>query len=347
MARARAGIANVTGYIGIELARILHQHPLVELVSVTGRSTAGKNLGDVFPHFGGGDYTIETNLDSDIDVAFSAMPHKGSVDVVPELLERGVKTIDVSADFRLKDASEYPHWYGFVHPAPKLLAEAVYGLPELHRSEITAACLVANPGCYSTGAILALAPVVREGIICGDIIVDSKSGVSGAGRTLSLASHYSECNESTVAYALEGHRHLPEIRQELEMLASEPTLTVTFVPHLVPMTRGILSSCYARLREGKLARGSKAKEELRELFNEFYDGAPFVRVVDEPPQTKRAWGSNSCFIYPTIDLRAERLVVISCIDNLVKGGAGQAVQNMNLMLGLPETSGLEALAIYP
>ncbi len=347
MARIKAGIVNVTGYIGIELARILDQHPLVELVSVTGRSAAGKNLGDVFPHFGSGDYAITTELDSDIDVAFSAMPHKSSVDVVPGLLERGVKTIDVSADFRLKDAGEYPNWYGFAHPVPELLGEAVYGLPELHRSEIVAASLVANPGCYSTGAILALAPAVREGVICGDIIVDSKSGISGAGRTLSLASHYSECNESTAAYALEGHRHLPEIKQELEMLASGLTLMVTFVPHLVPMTRGILSSCYARLKDGKLARGSRAKEELRQLFSEFYEGAPFVRVVDEPPQTKRAWGSNFCFIYPTIDLRTERLVIISCIDNLVKGGAGQAVQNMNLMLGLPETSGLEALAIYP
>ncbi len=347
MARIRAGIVNVTGYIGIELARILHQHPTVELVSVTGRSAAGKNLVDVFPHFCSGGYAIETELDSSIDVAFSAMPHKGSVDVVPELLHKGVKTIDVSADFRLKDASEYPNWYGFVHPLPELLGEAVYGLPELHRSDIVTASLVANPGCYSTGAILALAPAVKEGIICGDMIVDSKSGVSGSGRTLGLASHYSECNESAAAYALEGHRHLPEIKQELETLAPGLALMVTFVPHLVPMTRGILTSCYARLKDGRLARGSKGKEELRQLFSEFYAGAPFVRVVDEPPQTKRAWGSNFCFICPTIDLRTERLVVISCIDNLVKGGAGQAVQNMNLMLGLPEASGLEALAIYP
>jgi len=347
MARIRAGIVNVTGYIGIELARILHQHPMVELVSVTGRSAAGKDLTDVFPHFGSGGHVIKTELDSDIDVAFSAMPHGSSVDVVPKLLQTGIRTIDVSADFRLKEASEYPDWYGFVHPLPELLGEAVYGLPELHRSDIVTASLVANPGCYSTGAILALAPAVKAGIISSDIIVDSKSGVSGSGRTLSLASHYSECNESTSAYALEGHRHLPEIKQELEMLAPGLALMVTFVPHLVPMTRGILTSCYAGLEDGSLARGSKGKGELRQLFSEFYAGAPFVRVVDEPPQTKRAWGSNFCFICPTIDLRTERLVVISCIDNLVKGGAGQAVQNMNLMLGLPEPSGLEALAIYP
>jgi len=347
MARIRAGIINVTGYIGAELARLLYQHPEVELKSVTGRSAAGQKLGDVFAHFSDASYLIRSELDSDIDIAFSAMPHKASVDIVPSLLGKGLKVIDVSADFRLKDAGEYPKWYGFTHPVPELLKEAVYGLPELHGDEIASASLIANPGCYSTGAILALAPVVKEGLICPDVVIDSKSGVSGAGRRPSLATHYSEANENTWAYSLEGHRHLPEMEQELGRLNPGPALSITFVPHLVPMTRGILSSCYARLRDDNVGGGDSAKEALRELYHEFYKRAAFVRVTAEPPQTKHAWGNNFCLVYPAVDLRTHRLIVISCLDNLVKGGAGQAVQNMNLMFGLPETSGLETLAIYP
>ena len=341
MPRIKAGIINVTGYIGAELARLLYQHPQVELTVVTGRSAAGQKLGDVFPSLGEIKHSIKAELDSDVDIAFSAMPHKTSVDVVPSLLKQGIKVVDVSADFRLKDAGEYPKWYGFTHPSPELLKEAVYGLPELHRDEIASASLIANPGCYSTGAILALAPVVKEGLVYPDIIVDSKSGVSGAGRTLNLTTHYSEANENTCAYSLEGHRHLPEMEQELEMLNPGLSLSITFVPHLVPMTRGILSSCYARLRNGKLSK------ELNQLYHEFYKDAPFVRVTSKPPQTKHAWGNNFCFIYLNVDLQKDRLVVISCLDNLVKGGAGQAVQNMNLMFNLPETTGLEGLAIYP
>lgn len=342
MSQIKAGIINVTGYVGAELARLLYRHPQVELTAVTGRSAAGQKLGDIFPYLNDIGYLIKTELDSDVDIAFSAMPHKTSADVVPSLLKQGIKVIDASADFRLKDATEYPKWYGFSHPSPGLLKEAVYGLPELHRDEIASASLVANPGCYSTSVILALAPVVKEGLIYPDIIVDSKSGVSGAGRTLSLNTHYPEANENTYAYSLEGHRHLAEIKQELEMLNPEHSLPITFVPHLVPMTRGILSSCYAKLKNGRLA-----KEELIQLYHEFYKDAPFVRVTGKPPQTKHALGNNFCFIYPTVDLKTDRLIVISCLDNLVKGGAGQAVQNMNLMFNLPETTGLEALAIYP
>jgi N-acetyl-gamma-glutamyl-phosphate reductase len=343
----KAGIINVTGYIGVELARLLHQHPQVELKSITGRSAAGQKLGDVFPYFDDADYLIKAELDSDIDVAFSAMPHKESINVVPPLLRQGMKVIDMSADFRLKSADEYPRWYGFTHPLPELLKGAVYGLPELHREEIASASLVANPGCYSTGAILALAPAVKEGLVYGDTIIDSKSGVSGAGRTLTLTTHYCEANENTYAYSLEGHRHLAEIEQELRMLNPEFSPLIIFVPHLVPMTRGILSSCYATLKADKLAGGVKAKAELHELYHEFYKHHPFIRVISNPPQTKYAWGNNLCFIYPTVDLRAGRLMVISCLDNLVKGGAGQAVQNMNLMFNLPEITGLESLAIYP
>jgi len=249
MPKIKAGIINVTGYIGAELARLLYQHPQVKLVTVTGRSTAGQKLGDVFPNFAGTGYIIKSELDSEVDIAFSAMPHKSSVDVVPPLLKQNIKAIDASADFRLKNASEYPKWYGFTHPSPELLTEAVFGLPELHRGEIASTSLVANPGCYSTGAILALAPIVKEGLVYPDIVVDSKSGVSGAGRTLSLTTHYSEANEDICAYSLDGHRHLPEIEQELKALSPSFSPSITFVPHLVPMTRGILSTCYAKLAD--------------------------------------------------------------------------------------------------
>jgi N-acetyl-gamma-glutamyl-phosphate reductase len=336
----KVGIINVTGYTGAELARLLHQHPEVELTSVTGRSAAGKKLGDVFPHLAGLGLTIDAKL-GEVEFAFSAMPHKESAKEVIPLLNKGVKVVDISADFRLKDAKEYKQWYGFTHPAPKLLADAVYGLTELYRAKISSARLIANPGCYPTGAILALAPALKAKIIEPDIIIDSKSGLSGAGRTLHLRTHFTEANEDASAYALEGHRHLPEITQELSLLYGGKQLPVSFIPHLVPMTRGILTSCYA-----KLAAGKKEKQ-LKELYLDFYKDEPFVRVVDSTPHTKHTLGNNFCLIYPTIDPRTGRFIVISAIDNLVKGGSGQAVQNMNLMLGLPETTGLEAAAIYP
>jgi len=346
MSKPKVGIINVTGYAGVELARLLYQHPEVELTSVTGRSAAGQRLGEVFPHLASMDLTIETKL-GDVDLAFSAMPHQASAKEVIPLLNHGIKVVDISADFRLKNAAEYQSWYGFTHSAPQLLEQAVYGLTELHRSQVASAQLVANPGCYPTGAILALAPAVKEDLIEPDIIIDSKSGVSGAGRTPSLRAHYSEANEDVTAYALEGHRHLPEIIQELGLLHPGKSLSVTFVPHLIPMTRGILTSCYAPLSSGKVAAGKKGEEEVRQLYLNFYKDEPFIKIVEFPPHTKHTWGSNLCLIHPTIDHRTGRLIIISCIDNLVKGAAGQAIQNMNLMLGLPEVTGLEALAIYP
>ncbi|MFP3975956.1 MAG: N-acetyl-gamma-glutamyl-phosphate reductase [Dehalococcoidia bacterium] len=339
MEKINAGILNVTGYIGIDLARLLHHHPGVNLVSVTGRSAAGQRLEEVFPHMADADLMIEEEL-GDVDFAFSALPHGASAQSVVDLLEQDVKVIDVSADFRLKDADEYESWYNVTHPAPELLNEAVYGLPELHRAEVAEARLVANPGCYPTGAILALAPAVAESLVNPDVIIDSKSGVSGAGRALALKTHYAEANENTAAYALQGHRHLPEIVQELQG-QTEVRISASFVPHLVPMTRGILSTCYAILKK------SADAETIRNVYRDFYRDEQFVRVVDNPPGTKYTWGSNLCLIHPTVDERTGRLVVISCIDNLVKGGAGQAVQNMNLMLGFPEGMGLEALPVYP
>ena len=346
MNKTKVGIINVTGYVGVELARLLYQHPQVELASVTGRSAAGQRLGDVFPHLTGIDLTIEAELGG-VDFAFSAIPHQESAKEVIRLLDRGIKVVDISADFRLKRAAEYSEWYRATHPAPQLLEQAVYGLPELHRSQVASAQLVANPGCYPTGAILALAPAVKAGIIGADIIVDSKSGVSGAGRTVSLKTLFAEVNEDVAAYALDGHRHLPEIIQELQLLSPEPSLSVTFVPHLIPMTRGILTTAYASLVTDKVAASKKEMEELRRIYRDFYRDEPFTKVVELPPHTRHTRGNNLCIIYPTIDVRTGRLIVTSSIDNLVKGAAGQAIQNMNLMLSLPETAGLETLALYP
>ncbi len=346
MAKTRVGIINVTGYAGVELARLLYQHPEVELTSVTGRSAAGQALGEVFPHLSGTGLTIESKL-GEVDLAFAAMPHKESAEVVIPLLDQDIRVVDISADFRLKDASDYPQWYGFTHPSPRLLEKAIYGLTELYRPQIKSAQLVANPGCYPTGAILALAPAVKKGLIEPEIIIDSKSGISGAGRSPSLTTHYAEANEDTNAYALDGHRHLPEIVQELELLQRGVLLSITFVPHLIPMTRGILTTAYGTLVPGKIAGGKSGEEELLNIYQDFYKDEPFVKVIESSPHTKHTLGSNLCLIHPTIDRRTGRLIVISCIDNLVKGAAGQAVQNMNLMLGLPETTGLQALAIYP
>ncbi len=340
MSKIKVGIINVTGYAGVELARLLSRHPSVALTSVTGRSAAGQKLNKVFPHLTDIELTIQAEL-GDVDLAFSAMPHKESAKEIIPLISRGIKVVDISSDFRLKDANAYPAWYSFTHPAPKLLEKAVFGLPELHRKEVAAAQLVANPGCYPTGAILAFAPVVKAGLIKPDIIVDSKSGVSGAGRTLSLTTHYSEVNEDVSAYSVEGHRHLPEITQELGLLNPKMSPAVTFIPHLIPMTRGILTTGYATLIPGKLSADNKGKEELKRLYADFYKDEPFVRIVDLPPHTKHTWGSNFCLIYPTIDLRTGKIIIISAIDNLVKGAAGQAIQNMNLMLGFPETAGIK------
>jgi N-acetyl-gamma-glutamyl-phosphate reductase len=346
MKKIKVGIINVTGYAGVELARLLSKHPMVSLASVTGRSAAGQKLSKVFPHLSNIELNITAELD-DVELAFSAMPHKESAKEIIPLLDKGIKVVDISSDFRLKDAGAYPTWYSFTHPKPELLKTAAFGLTELHRTEVASARLVANPGCYPTGAILAFAPAVKAGLIKPEIIVDSKSGVSGAGRTLSLNTHYAEVNEDVSAYALDGHRHLPEIVQELGLLNPSAPPLVTFVPHLIPMTRGILTTGYATIVPGRLAEGKKGEEELTELYRAFYKDEPFVNIEDAPPHTKYVSGSNFCFIYPKIDQRTGRLIVVSVIDNLVKGAAGQAIQNMNVMLGFPETAGIDMPALYP
>ena len=337
----KVGIVNVTGYAGAELARILHQHPKIQVVSVTGRSTAGRRLGEVYPHLEAVNLTITEEVTESVDIIFSALPHAASAEKLGPYLKAGVKAIDISADYRLDDVSEYEEWYGIEHPYPEYIKNAVYGLPELHRSEIHDATLVANPGCYPTASILALAPAVQENLIETNVIVDAKSGVSGAGRKAEIQYLYNEVNESLRAYSLSGHRHLPEITQELCKLRTSKSTTVTFVPHLVPMTRGILATCYATTNV------DIDENDLQTLYKEYYTDHAFVKVVDNPPSTKQSLGSNNCLIYPTLDRRTNRLIVISCIDNLIKGAAGQAVQNMNLMLGYSENTGLNQIAIYP
>jgi N-acetyl-gamma-glutamyl-phosphate reductase len=344
----RVGILNVTGYGGLAAAALVHAHPQMELAAVTARSQAGSRLRAVFPFWEGPDLVLADSLDAaqagDFDLVISALPHAGSAAALLPLVQAGCRAVDISADFRLPDPAEYERWYGGAHPAPHLLAGAVYGLPELYRDSIRECRLVANPGCYPTAAILALAPAVAGGLVERGIVVDAKSGVSGGGRSLTLSNHYSEVNESTSAYALQGHRHLPEIEGHLARLASaagDASPRVTFVPHLTPMTRGLLATCYADLRAGVTAA------QVRAAYQAFYAGHPFTRVLDVSPQTKWTSGTNLALVYPAVDERAGRLVAIGAIDNLVKGAAGQALQNANLMLGLPETLGLPAQPVYP
>ncbi len=347
-------IVNVTSYTGLELLRLLSQHPQFEVSSVTARSAVGKRLYEVFPQLS---VLTNTQIDPQLviteepgqtDLAFVCLPHAAAAESVVTLLEQGTKVVDLSADFRLRDVALYEQWYKHVHAAPALLETAVYGLCERYRAVIEGASLVANPGCYATAAILGLLPALATGIIEPDIIIDAKSGSSGAGRSLTLSTHFAEANEDVSAYSLSGHRHLPEITQELEaaaLVGEHPvqSLRITFVPHLIPMTRGILATCYANLDQERIS----TTLEIRSLYEEFYINEPFVRVVDQPPHTKWTFGSNQCLIYPMVDTRTRRLLVISCLDNLVKGAAGQAIQNANRLFGIPETAGLLVTPLYP
>ena len=348
-------IVNVTSYTGIELLRLLALHPQFSVQSVTARSAVGRRLGEVFPQLYAWSHGkgIDPNMvigeePAQTDLAFVCLPHAAAAESVVKLLERGTKVVDLSADFRLHDAALYKEWYKHTHPVPALLESAVYGLCERYREDIAGTKLVANPGCYATAAILGLLPAFAAGIIAPDVIIDAKSGVSGAGRGLTLGTHYAEVNEDISAYSIGGHRHLPEIDQELTAVAQEGhrplerPLRLTFIPHLVPMTRGILAASYA-----DLTSDIRTVEEIRSIYETYYADEPFVHVVDVPPHTKWAYGSNSCFIYPTVDTRTKRLLVISCLDNLVKGAAGQAIQNANCLYGLAETTGLAFPAIYP
>lgn len=344
----KVAIVGASGYTGLELIRLLHCHPEVVVSCVTSEQSAGKRISEVFPTLRGRCDLVLENLEpvriaEKADIIFTALPHKAAMEVVPTFLKLGKQVIDLSADYRLTDPAVYGEWYE-PHMNPTLLKKAVYGLPEIRRSKIKGAKLVANPGCYPTSIILALAPLLKKGLIDPqNIIADSASGVTGAGRSAKVDSLYCEVNEGFKAYGVGGvHRHTPEIEQELSLLAGAG-LKVTFTPHLVPMDRGILSTVYAS------ALKDVTTAKLHKLYEEFYKGEPFVRVLPQGnlPSTAFVRGSNFCDIAPVVDKRTGRIIVVSAIDNLVKGASGQAVQNMNLVCGFPETMGLEGLALFP
>jgi N-acetyl-gamma-glutamyl-phosphate reductase len=339
-------ILGASGYTGAELVRLLVRHPQVELGALTADRQAGKPLGEVFPHLGHLGLPGLVKIDevdwSGIEVAFVALPHGTTQEVVAKL-PRHLKIIDLSADFRLDDIAAYAQWYGHEHRAPALQREAVYGLTELKRQAIKGARLVANPGCYPTSAQLPLVPLLEaKAIDTRDIIIDSKSGVSGAGREAKQGSLFAEVSEGIHAYGVANHRHMPEIEQGLSEAAGAPII-VNFTPHLMPMNRGILSTIYVRL-----ANGAKARD-LRATLARRYDKEPFVRIVPEGtvPATRHVRGSNHCLIGVFEDRVPGRAIILSVIDNLVKGASGQAVQNMNLVLGIDETAGLEQEALFP
>lgn len=334
----RVGILGATGYTALELLKRLHRHPEADVAVVTSRQEGGPHLASVHPSLAGL-YDIhlenlgpEAILDR-VDCVFSCLPHAASASSVKTLVDGGVKVIDFSADYRLNDVASYEQWYGNTHPDPQRVGDTPYGLPELFGDHLPDAQLIANPGCFPTTAILALAPFIKEGLIDPrDLIVDSKSGVSGAGRNPKLALHYPECNESLAAYNVGRHRHMPEIDQILNRFSGVDVQTV-FTPHLVPMDRGILSTIYCR----PLAEGF-SEEQAFEVLRDFYRAAPFVRVVERLPATKDTVHSN--FFDVTARLTRGRLILISCLDNLVKGASGAAVQNFNHLYGFAETTAL-------
>ena len=334
----RAAVVGASGYAGGELIRLLSGHPSVEIASVHARERDGAPVAGELPHLAPLGLTFRDGEPGEVDVAFLALPHGASAALAARLLERGVTVVDIGADFRLRDADTYATWYGAPHPNPELLGEAVYGLTEWSRDRLTGARLIANPGCYPTAALLALLPLARCGAIGGDVIVDAKSGISGAGRSAGADYLFTELTESTRAYGLGGHRHRPEIEQGLAAAgASGP---VTFVPHLVPQSRGLLATCYVTLGE------DLDDDRLAAILHEAYDTEPFVHVSDTPPATKQVTGSNHAFVHAR-RVAERRAVVVSVIDNLGKGAAGQAIQNMNVALGLDEAAGLTGLGLHP
>jgi N-acetyl-gamma-glutamyl-phosphate reductase len=346
--KIKVAVVGASGYSGLELVRLLARHPGCDLVAATSREYQGRAFGQVFPALAG-IVDLPFTLPDPGDLArrgaeavFTSVPHQTALEIVPALLGLGLKVVDLSADFRFRDASLYEKWYQ-PHTAPDLLQEAVYGLPELHREEVRGSRLVGNPGCYPTCVILGLAPLARAGLLApGSVIADCKSGVSGAGRQAMLATQFCEVNEGCRAYKVLEHRHTPEMEQELSWLAGAP-VRVTFTPHLVPMSRGILGTLYAGLSR------PQAEAELREAYRSFYRGHPFVRVhpPGSLPEAREVRGSNFCDLALRLDPDQQRVIVISVIDNLTKGAAGQAVHNFNLMVGFPEETGLEAAPFIP
>ena len=345
--KIRVGIVGATGYTGVELLRLLLHHPQVEVTALTSQKYAGVPIDQVFPSLMKGldlkceELSVE-EISKKTDFVFTAVPHKTAMEIVPSFYRVDKKVVDLSADFRFIDAAIYEKWYQ-KHMAVDLLSESVYGLPELHREKIRNAKIVGNPGCYPTGALIGLIPLVKKGMISVEnIVIDSKSGVTGAGRDVVLESLFCEVNEGVKAYKIFAHRHTPEIDQELSLLARKE-IRVTFVPHLIPMDRGILSTLYVRLTK------KMKTEELLDVFHDFYRGEPFVRIYSKEkfPNTKNVRGSNYCDIGVKVNESDGWAVIVTAIDNLVKGASGEAVQNMNIMLGYPETMGLDGLALAP
>lgn len=344
----KAAIIGATGYAGVELIRILNHHPEVEISSVHSSSQQGARMDEVYPHLQNVMNESLEEIDPEkigqsADVVFLATPPGVSRDITGALLEQGLKVIDLSGDLRIKDRETYEKWYKIKAAAQSLIDKAVYGLTEWAKEEIRGATLISNPGCYPTASLLGLAPVVKNDLVeLNSIIIDAKSGVSGAGRNLSPATHFSEMNDNFKIYNVNKHKHVPEIEQGMKML-NEKAGTITFSTHLVPMTRGIMATIYAN------AKSEMTEKELRDLYRETYKNSPFVRIRKEGvyPSTKEVYGTNYCDIGVTYDERTGRITIVSVIDNLVKGASGQAIQNLNIMMGFEETSGLIPTAIYP
>lgn len=340
----KAGIVGGTGYTGVELLRLLAQHPDVELTAITSRKEAGMPVADMFPSLRGRvSLAFSTPDDAPLkscDVVFFATPNGVAMQQTRELLDAGVKVIDLAADFRIQDIAEWSRWYGMEHACPDLVAEAVYGLPEINRDKIKGARLIANPGCYPTAVQLGFLPLVEAGVIdTGWLVADCKSGVSGAGRKAEIGALFAEASDSFKAYAVPGHRHLPEIRQGVARMAGHD-VGLTFVPHLTPLIRGIHATLYAKLSKDV---------DLQALFEARYAGEPFVDVMPAKshPETRSVRASNLCRIAVHRPQGGDTVVVLSVIDNLVKGAAGQAVQNMNILFGLPETRALTQIPVMP
>lgn len=343
----KAGILGSTGYAGQQILWLLHNHSNVEVQFVSSHNYTKIPYNQIYHNYH--DFIhykcismqeVESELPK-INLLFIALPHGKSFDIAKQALSRGIKVIDLGADFRLESPDCYKSWYGIEHPCTDLIDESVYGLCELNREKITDSNLIANPGCYPTASILAIAPLLKHNIIDpSSLIIDAKSGVSGAGRSANIGGLYCECNESIKAYSVGTHRHTPEIEQELSKIAGT-NITLSFTPHLVPMNRGILATCY-----GKLTKDFSQKK-LLELYRETYKNDYFIKITDTIPETRWVKGSNFCQIGLKVDERTGRIIVISAIDNLMKGAAGQAIQNMNLMFKLDETEGLNMLSLAP
>lgn len=345
--KTRVGVIGATGYTGVELLRLLLLHPKVEVTVLTSQKYAEVEIDQVFPSLTSRLQVKceELNVDhisQKVDFIFTAVPHKTAMETVPLFYQKGKRVVDLSADFRFKDAGIYEQWYQ-KHTSADLLPESVYGLPELHREKIRNAKIVGNPGCYPTGALIGLIPLIKNEMISYEnIVIDAKSGVSGAGRDVVLGSLFCEVNEGVKAYKIFDHRHLPEIEQELSEMAQKKVV-VTFVPHLIPMDRGILTTLYIHLNK------RVKTEDVLNTFQEYYRGEPFIRIYPKGkvPNTKDVRGSNYCDIGVNVSESDSRAVIITAIDNLVKGASGEAVQNMNIMLGYPETMGLDVLPLFP